>query len=892
MRRSRLDGAGGLRRRPGFARAAARFFAELERVDGRTGRASPARCATGPATARGARYADEVAEVYRRYRDGLERRRAAWTTSCSRSGRSRRCVRRARACGRARRCSSTASTTSPRSSWPRSRRWRRTRGADVVVSLPFEPGREAFSATATVHATSSPSWRTEVAALEARLRPLRARLARGAARPGAGPVRGHGAAPAGRARPCGCTWPAASAPSWSCAAPRCCALLRGGTPPGEVAVVFRDPPATRRSWSRCSAPTGSRTRSTARCRWPTPASAAGCSHCCAARWPEGTRRRPARLPAHARVAASGRSWPTGWSSTCAAREADAAGARGRLGGPTGAGRSRSSTGWPRAGGGAELLDELEAVAWSGCSPGRTGARRTCSRAPSSTTPAPSAPPRRRIAELRAVAEADPELALDAQRVHDTLAAAAGAGGREPAARPGAGGLAAAGPRAPLRGRVRVRAPGARVPAPGGSGGVPRPTPTGARSRRASGMRLSLREDQLERERYLFYVCVSRAERLLVLSSRHCDEEGNPDPPSFFVDDARAVFADLEDHERTTLAGRCDLDASTDAPTDAEWERAVAHARARAGARRGRPARGAAPRWQSCADREVVSAGALERFAGCPVKWLVEDVLRPDKLEPDPEPMVRGSYAHKRARADVPASCASGPARARHAGQPGRGRADPARGARRAARRVPPLAQPDARARGGAAARVRPPALPAPRGRPRRAVRARAPGAAVRVRGLRAPRRRAGGRHPGAGHDRPRGHLERARARARLQERQGGQLQGSDWESERRLQAALYMLVVERALGAAGRGRRVRAARRHQPNAPRAPGGRAGRRAGRRLRGQRLQARGPSSTSTPSGRGVRWPRWPAGCAPAELASCPDTCAYRGGCSYPSICRAEG
>jgi ATP-dependent helicase/DNAse subunit B len=41
----------------------------------------------------------------------------------------------------------------------------------------------------------------------------------------------------------------------------------------------------------------------------------------------------------------------------------------------------------------------------------------------------------------------------------------------------------------------------------------------------------------------------------------------------------------------------------------------------------------------------VSAGALEHFADCPVKWLVEDLLRPDALEPDPEAMVRGSYAH-------------------------------------------------------------------------------------------------------------------------------------------------------------------------------------------------------------------------------------------------------
>ena len=47
-----------------------------------------------------------------------------------------------------------------------------------------------------------------------------------------------------------------------------------------------------------------------------------------------------------------------------------------------------------------------------------------------------------------------------------------------------------------------------------------------------------------------------------------------------------------------------------------------------------------------AAKDAVSAGALERFAGCPVSWLVDDVLEPEKLEPDPEAMVRGSYAHK------------------------------------------------------------------------------------------------------------------------------------------------------------------------------------------------------------------------------------------------------
>ena len=53
-----------------------------------------------------------------------------------------------------------------------------------------------------------------------------------------------------------------------------------------------------------------------------------------------------------------------------------------------------------------------------------------------------------------------------------------------------------------------------------------------------GLRLPLREDQLDRERYLFYVCASRAERLLVLSARYCDEEGDPQSPSFFLEDVR------------------------------------------------------------------------------------------------------------------------------------------------------------------------------------------------------------------------------------------------------------------------------------------------------------------------------------------------------------------
>ncbi len=289
--------------------------------------------------------------------------------------------------------------------------------------------------------------------------------------------------------------------------------------------------------------------------------------------------------------------------------------------------------------------------------------------------------------------------------------------------------------------------------------------------KASGLRLPLHEDYLARERYLFYVCASRAERLLVLSSRYCDEEGNPESPSFFLDDARAVFAGgLEDVEhRRSLA---DVTWSLEqAPTDAEWERAVA----RQGPRRApQPVASiSTPAALSALDaRDVVSAGALEAYAGCPVKWLVEKVLRPDALEPDPEPMVRGAYAHSVLEATLKGleeatgsmevtrqslAQAEGFMQAALTDLRGEFRLSPNQVRVRAA-----VHQPG----------VRPPALPPLRGRARERLHARAPGAGVRLRRFRPPAGAARRRHHGARPDRPGRHQQRARRGDRLQERQG------------------------------------------------------------------------------------------------------------------------
>ena len=160
---------------------------------------------------------------------------------------------------------------------------------------------------------------------------------------------------------------------------------------------------------------------------------------------------------------------------------------------------------------------------------------------------------------------------------------------------------------------------------------------------ASGLRLRLREDSLARERYLLYACVSRASERLVLSFRSSDEEGNLALPSPFLHD----IADLLDEgwwERRRRRLLADVVWPADeAPTARERRLALAAAEGAVdppGARRLSPVALAHVR-----HREVVSAGALEKYADCPVSWLVERQLNPEPLEITPEALARGSFMH-------------------------------------------------------------------------------------------------------------------------------------------------------------------------------------------------------------------------------------------------------
>ncbi len=157
-----------------------------------------------------------------------------------------------------------------------------------------------------------------------------------------------------------------------------------------------------------------------------------------------------------------------------------------------------------------------------------------------------------------------------------------------------------------------------------------------------GVPLRPREDLLAAERYLFYAVASRPTGRLVLSWRVSDEEGSPALPSAFLADVRAVLGDaLGPPRRRPLA---DVTwPAEQAPTPAEA------ARTRAAAQ---PPVRPSPIGPLHADailaelrERVLSAGALEAYAGCPVKWLVERYLRARELGPDPAAMVGGSLRH-------------------------------------------------------------------------------------------------------------------------------------------------------------------------------------------------------------------------------------------------------
>jgi ATP-dependent helicase/DNAse subunit B len=244
--------------------------------------------------------------------------------------------------------------------------------------------------------------------------------------------------------------------------------------------------------------------------------------------------------------------------------------------------------------------------------------------------------RRALADLRELARIAPqlapgtaaELAQSLVRV-EVPGGSGGAGGDGPSS----GAVAVLDPLALRARRVRV------LFACGLQEGVfparARPQPLLAEEERrrlaeVSGLMLGEQQDVLAAERYLLYAAVSRPQEQLFLSWHVADDDGAVTSRSLFVDDV----CDLFDESLSELRARRSLGAVDRLPVGASPrvsmpvsrglrdERLLAQLRA-----------------------HVWSPSSLERWIACPVSWFVERMLRPGSFDPDPEPLARGGLAH-------------------------------------------------------------------------------------------------------------------------------------------------------------------------------------------------------------------------------------------------------
>ena len=146
----------------------------------------------------------------------------------------------------------------------------------------------------------------------------------------------------------------------------------------------------------------------------------------------------------------------------------------------------------------------------------------------------------------------------------------------------------------------------------------------------SGLRLGEHEDTLAVERYLLYAAVSRPEELLFLSWHVADDDGEPSARSLFVDDVCDLFdASLMEGRARRALGTVEPIATADAGLAAfELVPTLSD-----------------PRLLEDLREHVWSASSLAVWIGCPVRWFVERMLRPGAFEPDAEPLTRGGLAH-------------------------------------------------------------------------------------------------------------------------------------------------------------------------------------------------------------------------------------------------------
>jgi ATP-dependent helicase/DNAse subunit B len=178
----------------------------------------------------------------------------------------------------------------------------------------------------------------------------------------------------------------------------------------------------------------------------------------------------------------------------------------------------------------------------------------------------------------------------------------------------------------------------------------------------------LRTDPVSRDRYLFYTACTRPTRRLYLVREAATDDGAPREGSPFWDEARALFA-ADEVERWTR--RRPLAALTwpleAAPNERERLRALASlapgdgdtatslARANGWERRLDRALGAFQRPTRLTDPAVLAelrarasfaVTELERFTACSSMWFVERVLDPRRIDVEVDPRLKGTVVHQ------------------------------------------------------------------------------------------------------------------------------------------------------------------------------------------------------------------------------------------------------
>lgn len=162
---------------------------------------------------------------------------------------------------------------------------------------------------------------------------------------------------------------------------------------------------------------------------------------------------------------------------------------------------------------------------------------------------------------------------------------------------------------------------------------------------ASGLVLADEADTLAAERYLLYALCSRPTARLRLSWHSAGDDGQTALASLFLDDIRDAFDDtLYERRRVRAAGAIGWNGGRSrSAAAARRELALAQPR-RLGAviaPIGKPERLTALRGHASH-----SPSALEKWADCPVSWLVERALRAGELAGDSVWIKRGARAHE------------------------------------------------------------------------------------------------------------------------------------------------------------------------------------------------------------------------------------------------------